>query len=74
MEERRRFFLSKGYVIRKLNQAYFAFYGSYADSPISVDPIGRDLHKLRRQVPTLKEFISVASRLTSYEDLKKLIH
>jgi hypothetical protein len=73
MEERRRLFLANGYVIRKLNQAYFAFYGSYADSPVSVDPIGRDLRALRSRVPTLKEFISLASRLTSYEDLKALI-
>jgi hypothetical protein len=73
MEERRRFFLSKGYVIRKLNQAYFAFHGSYADSPASVDPIGQDLRTLRRRTATLKEFISLTSHLTSYEELKKLI-
>jgi hypothetical protein len=30
MEERRQFFWKKGYHIRKLNQAYFAFHGAYA--------------------------------------------
>lgn len=73
MEERRRFFLDHGYVIRKLNQAYFAFHGAYADSPTSVDPIGRDLRALRHQTPTLRQFINLTSRLTSYEELKKLI-
>ncbi|MEW5989591.1 MAG: hypothetical protein AB1791_23430, partial [Chloroflexota bacterium] len=29
MEERRQFFVANGYSIRKLNQAYFAFYGAY---------------------------------------------
>ena len=36
MEQRRQFLLSKGYYIRKLNQAYFAFHGTYADSPTSI--------------------------------------
>ena len=65
--------LGKGYVIRKLNQAYFAFYGSYADGPISVDPIGRDLRTLRSRTTSLREFMDVTSRLTSYDDLKALI-
>ncbi len=73
LEERRRFFLDKGYIIRKLNQAYFAFYGSYADGPISVDPIGRDLRTLRGRTGSLREFMDVTSRLTSYDDLKTLI-
>ena len=34
MDEQQQFLASKGYYIRKLNQAYFAFYGTYADSPI----------------------------------------
>ncbi len=33
MEERRQFINSHGYGIRKLNQAFFAFYGAYADQP-----------------------------------------
>ena len=33
MEARRRVFVSHGYNIRKLNQAYFAFYGGYAAEP-----------------------------------------
>jgi hypothetical protein len=33
MEARRQLFLANGYNIRKLNQAYFAFYGAYAAEP-----------------------------------------
>ena len=33
METRRIFFWEHGYLIRKLNQAYFAFHGSYAAAP-----------------------------------------
>ncbi|GAH33851.1 unnamed protein product, partial [marine sediment metagenome] len=35
MEQKRQYLASKGYYIRKLNQAYFAFYGTYADRPTS---------------------------------------
>ena len=33
MEQRREVFWQNGYLLRKLNQAYFAFYGAYADVP-----------------------------------------
>ena len=69
MEERRRFLVSQGYYIRKLNQAYFAFYGSYATSPISVDPIGEALQRLRRERASLKEFVDTVAAMTSDEDL-----
>jgi hypothetical protein len=39
----RQVFVEHGYAIRKLNQAYFAFYGAYADEPggaAGEDPIG----------------------------------
>src|SRR5205823_2770738 len=36
MNERRDFLASHGYSIRKLNQAYFAFHGAYADSAASL--------------------------------------
>ena len=69
MEERRRFLVSKGYYIRKLNQAYFAFYGSYATSPTSVDPIGEALQRLRRESASLREFVDTVAAMTSDEDL-----
>ncbi len=50
MELRRQVFVDHGYIIRKLNQAYFAFYGAYADSPVSAageDPVGEAVRELR---------------------------
>ena len=73
MEERRRFLVSKGYYIRKLNQAYFAFYGSYATSPISVDPIGEALKKLRQESASLREFIDTVAGITRPEELWRIV-
>lgn len=70
MEERRKHLVSHGVYIRKLNQAYFAFYGAYADDPTSVDPIGEDMKVLRRQSATLSAFLNAADGLTSYRDLR----
>jgi len=69
MEEKRQYLASKGYHIRKLNQAYFAFYGAYADRPTSISPIGDELQKLREQSVSLKEFLTTVSSLTSRKDL-----
>ena len=46
MEARREIFWQNGYAIRKLNQAYFAFYGAYADipgGPAGEDPVAERL-------------------------------
>jgi hypothetical protein len=40
MKERREFLQAKGYYIRRLNQAYFAWHGTYADTPASTSPVG----------------------------------
>jgi uncharacterized protein YdcH (DUF465 family) len=69
MEQERQYLASKGYYIRKLNQAYFAFYGTYADSPTSVSPIGLDLKTLRDQSASLKEFLDRVAVMTSRQDL-----
>jgi len=69
MEQKRQYLASKGYYIRKLNQAYFAFYGTYADSPTSVSPIGLELKTLRSQSASLKEFLDRVAVMTSQQDL-----
>jgi len=69
MEQKRQYLASKGYYIRKLNQAYFAFYGTYADSPTSISPIGLELKKLRSQSASLKEFLDKVTAMTSRQDL-----
>jgi hypothetical protein len=77
MEERRGLFWENGYVIRKLNQAYFAFHGSYAADPGgAADQEGADLGALLRELKTsstsYKEFMRQVSwnwRLDQFEDM-----
>ena len=69
MEEKRQYLASMGYYIRKLNQAYFAFHGTYADSPTSISPIGAELKQLREQSASLKAFLDTAAAMTSRQDL-----
>jgi hypothetical protein len=73
MTERRDYLAGQGYYIRKLNQAYFAFYGSYTDSPASVDPIGADMTQLRSQSGSLKRFLDLASAITGRQALKEAV-
>ena len=70
MEQKRQYLASKGYYIRKLNQAYFAFYGAYADMPTSISPIGVELKELRGQSASLKDFLDTVAAMTSRQDLK----
>jgi len=73
MAERRDYLEANGYYIRKLNQAYFAFHGSYADSPISVDPIGEKLDILRARSDNLQSFVSMVSSIKNIKDLDALL-
>jgi hypothetical protein len=72
MEARRVFFLEHGYQIRRLNQAYFAFYGAYADTPTGAfgeDPVGPRVRQLREASPSLASFLNTIAWMTSFEDL-----
>jgi hypothetical protein len=71
MEQKRQYLAENGYYIRKLNQAYFAFHGTYADSPTSVSPIGQELQQLRDQSASIRDFLDAAAGLTSQEGLIK---
>jgi hypothetical protein len=73
MEERRQYVVSKGYYIRKLNQAYFAFHGTYADSPTSISPIGVEMKQLRSQSTSIKQFLDTASAMTSRQALRERV-
>jgi hypothetical protein len=73
MEQMREYLAQNGYYIRKLNQAYFAFYGTYSDQPGSVSPIGGYLTELRQGSPSLGDFIKTVSGVSSYEQLLKMI-
>ena len=73
MEQKRQYLASKGYHIRKLNQAYFAFHGAYADRPISISPIGIQLKELRRQSISLSDFLNIVASMTSPQDLREYL-
>jgi hypothetical protein len=76
MEERRQFINTQGYGIRKLNQAYFAFYGAYADQPggaAGTDPTGPNVVALRAYSPGLRQFLDRVSGIITLEDLQKAV-
>jgi hypothetical protein len=77
MEGRRQVFWQNGYLLRKLNQAYFAFHGAYADAPggaAGEDPVGPAVRALREQSDSLADFINTISWMTSFEQLLEAIH
>lgn len=73
MEQRRQFMWDHGYQIRKLNQAYFAFHGAYADVPGGAagnDPVGPAVRALRAKSNTLEQFIDRIAWFTSFDQLQ----
>jgi hypothetical protein len=64
MEQRRKFFWEHGYQIRKLNQAYFAFYGAYADQPGGAAGVNRDRFRISR---------IIVSRYFSFREFSALL-
>ncbi len=73
MEQKRQYLASMGHYIRKLNQAYFAFHGAYADRPTSISPIGLELKELRSQSASLNDFLKKIAVMTSRQDLRDSI-
>lgn len=77
MEARRQFFWQNGYRLRKINQAYFAFYGAYADEPgggaAGADPVGAAVRLLRQQSPSLRSFLQRIAWLYSFEQLEQQV-
>ena len=73
MAAKRDEFESKGVFIRKLNQAYFAFHGFYADSAGSIDPIGPKLQTLLERAGSAGAFVRVASAITSRAELEEAL-
>ena len=76
MEARRRVFWDHGYQIRKLNQAYFAFYGAYAaegGGAAGADPVGVAVRLLRRRSATTKYFVDTMAGFTSFEQLQAFL-
>jgi hypothetical protein len=77
MEQRRAVFWENGYRLRKLNQAYFAFYGAYNAAPgggaSGADPIGPAVRLLRRRSANAVEFLQTIAWFTSVEQLRSYL-
>jgi hypothetical protein len=76
MEQRRQVFWNNGYLLRKLNQAYFSFHGAYADVPggaAGEDPVGPAVRALRAQSASLADFVNTIAWMSSFEQLQKAI-
>ncbi|MBI1257726.1 MAG: hypothetical protein GC204_09670 [Chloroflexi bacterium] len=72
MEQQREVFVAHGYGIRKLNQAYFAFYGGYqSGSPGEggSDPIGPAVQAIRDQSSTIFQWIQTMRGITTRDEL-----
>ena len=72
LEGRRKIFMDNGFNIRKLNTAYFAFYGTYGTNPASASPIQGQVRAIRSAADDLSQFLNEVSRISSYEDLEAL--
>lgn len=73
MEQKRRYLAENGIPIRKINQAYFAFYGTYADSPQSSNPIGPLVETLWQRTNDIGEFLRIARGITSRARLEAVV-
>ncbi|MBI1293994.1 hypothetical protein GC175_03415 [bacterium] len=73
MEARRQYFVANGYGLRVLNQAYFAFHGSYGTSPASTSPIGPKLQALYARSGDLADFLRAVRWFTGTEDIESAL-
>jgi len=73
MEARRRVFWEHGFRhLRRINQAYFAFYGAYADVPGGAagdDPVGEAVRRLWENVGDPVAFLRQVAWMSSTDDL-----
>lgn len=73
MERKRTELAGHGHLIRKLNQAYFAFHGSYADTPGSIDPIGPKMEALLKGAGSAGSFVKLVAGITSRAELDRVL-
>lgn len=77
MEARRQVFWEHGYhSIRRLNQAYFAFYGAYADEPggaAGEDPVGEAVRELWARIQAPAAFLRVMAWMDDFADLEEAL-
>jgi len=69
LEQRRQEFVAAGYPLRKLNQAYFAFYGSYADSGAATGTLADEVRALRERSGSLGAFLHRVAAMTTPDEV-----
>ena len=73
MESRRLQLVENGHNIRKLNQAYFAFHGLYADGPSSTSPLARQIWELRQQSTNAGHLVKTLQTISNYDEFLTLL-
>ncbi|MGE0228473.1 MAG: hypothetical protein AB7I38_06510 [Dehalococcoidia bacterium] len=73
MEEVRVQLNDGGYAVRRINQAYFAWYGTYAARGDSIDPLGGQLRDLRDRSGSLGRFLETVRDATSRDEVAALL-
>ena len=73
MEDRRQTLVENGHNIRKINQAYFAFHGTYADSPSSTSNLATHIWKLRQQTANVGQLVKTLQTITTYGHFLQLL-
>ena len=73
MEERRIELQDHRIYVRKINQAYFAFTGSYGESGSSVSPVASQLWDLRMRAGSVGQFVKTVAGISSPEEFNDLI-
>ena len=73
MEQRRLELQDHGYILRKINQAFFAFNGSYGDSPSSTSPVAGQIWQLRGQKGSAVNLLKAMKRVSTYSEFEALL-
>ena len=73
MEEVRLMLADHGFAIRRINQAYFAWYGTYAARADAVDPLGGQLRELRERAGSLARFLELVRGITTRAEVEALL-
>ena len=62
-----------GHCLRRINQAYFAWYGTYAARADAVDPLGSQLRELREWLGSLEAFLTAVRGVGSRAEVEALL-
>lgn len=73
MERERQDLAAQGYAIRRLNQAYFAFHGNYAEGPAPTTEVPDALRTLRARSASLADFLGRIGQITSLGELRQAV-